>query len=246
MDTHIRNNKTVLGSNNIVLSGGGLYLYAATNVIIRNLTITSSAEDGIGLHYSGQVWIDHCTITDSSDGAIDITQESDNVTVSWCHLYYSSPTLPHRLASLIASSDSDTGNYRISYHHNWWGTNVQERMPSNRFGRVHVFNNYYNASGNNYCVRTRINAESLIENNWFENVKNPWEVYLTSGTPGKVSVAGNTLVNTTSVGNGTDVIIPPGTDTVFTPPYSYTLGSAASVPNTVTNNAGANCGPFAP
>jgi pectate lyase len=138
------------------------------------------------------------------------------------------------------------GNYRISYHHNWFGTNCQERLPSNRFGRVHAFNNYYNAPGNNYCVRTRINAESLIENNWFENVRNPWEVFITSGTQGKIFVSGNTLVNTTSVGNGSDVIIPPGTDTVFMPPYSYTLDATATVPNSVTGNAGADRGPFAP
>jgi len=248
MDTHVRNNKTLIGSNHVVLSGGGLYLHTATNVIIRNLTITGSSEDGIGLHFSKNVWIDHCTITDSSDGALDITQQSDNITVSWCHFYYSSPSLSHRLASLIASSDSDTGDYRVTYHHNWWGTNVQERMPSNRFGRVHVFNNYYNAPANNYCVRTRIDAESLIENNWFENVKNPWEVYLTSGTPGKVFVSGNTLVNTTFVGNGSDVIIPSGNDPVFDPSltYSYALENAATIPNTVTNNAGANRGLFAP
>ena len=183
---------------------------------------------------------------DAGDGGIDITQESDNVTISWCHIYYSSPTLDHRLASLIGSSDSDVGNYHITYHHNWWGTNVQERMPSNRFGRVHAFNNYYNAPGNNYCIRTRINAESLIEHNWFENVRNPWEIYITSGAQGKVLVSGNTLVNTTSVGNGSDVIIPPGTDTVFIPPYTYTLDATATVPNRVTNHAGANQGPFAP
>ena len=248
MDTHIRNNKTLIGSNNVVLSGGGLYMHTATNIIIRNLTIVGSSEDNIGLHFSKHVWIDHCTIVDASDGGIDITQQSDNITVSWCHIYYTSPTLEHRLASLIAANDSDTGNYRITYHHNWWGTNVQERMPSNRFGRVHAFNNYYNAPGNNYCIRTRINAESLIENNWFENVRNPWEVYLTSGTPGKVSVSGNTLVNTTFVGNGSDIIIPAGNDPVFDPnlSYSYTLDSVVTVPNKVTSNAGANRGPFAP
>jgi pectate lyase len=246
MDTHIRDNKTLIGSNHVVLSGGGLYVHTATNIIIRNLTIVGSSEDNIGLHFAKHVWIDHCTIVDASDGGMDITQESDNITVSWCHFYYSAPTLGHRLASLIGASDSDVGNYRVTYHHNWFGTNCQERLPSNRFGRVHAFNNYYNAPGNNYCVRTRLNAESRIENNWFENVRNPWEVYLTSGTPGKVFTSGNTLVNTTFVGNGSDIIIPPGTDPVFTPPYAYTPDAAATVPARVTGNAGADRGPFAP
>jgi pectate lyase len=259
MDTHIRANKTVIGVGNIVLSGGGLYLYEATNVIIRNLTITGSSEDGIGLHYSQNVWIDHCTITDSSDGAIDITQESDNVTVSWCHIAYSSPSLEHRLASLIASSDADTGNYRITYHHNWWGANVQERMPSNRFGRAHIFNNYYSAAGNNYCIRTRKQAECLVEYNFFNNVQNPWEQYITSSgdIQGKLAASGNNVpflgtgdgVNWTGSstnGDGTIRMMIPGTDSVFTPPYSYTPRAVAEVPNVVTNNAGATRGPFAP
>ena len=258
MDTHIRNNKTVIGSNNIVLSGGGLYLYDATNVIIRNLTITGSPEDGIGLHYSEHVWIDHCTITDSGDGAIDITQESDNVTISWCHIYYSSPSLEHRLASLIASSDADSGTYRTTYHHNWFGTNCQERLPSVRFGRAHIYNNYYNAPGNNYCVRTRKQAECLVQNNFFQSVQNPWEQYITSlgDVQGKLFASGNnvphlgTANGVTWTGNqvgseGTRLMIP-GTDPVFAPPYSYTLDAAAVVPNRVTNHAGANQGPFAP
>ena len=259
MSTHVRSNKTVIGVGNVVLTGGGLYLYRSSNVIIRNLTITESTEDGFGLHYSSAVWIDHCTITDSGDGAIDITQESDNVTVSWCHIYYSSPALAHRLASLIASSDADSGNYRITYHHNWWGANVQERMPSNRFGRAHVFNNFYNAPGNNYCVRTRKQAECLVENNFFQSVQNPWEQYITSSgdTQGKLFGSGNSMAflgttngvtwtGTVTNGDGTIRVMIPGTDTVFAPPYSYALQTAATVPNTVTNNAGALKGPFAP
>jgi pectate lyase len=258
MDTHIRNNKTVIGSNNVVLSGGGLYLYDATNVIIRNLTITGSPEDGIGLHYSEHVWIDHCTITDSDDGAIDITQESDNVTISWCHIYYSSPNLEHRLASLIASSDADTGTYRTTYHHNWFGTNCQERLPSVRFGRAHVFNNYYNAPGNNYCVRTRKEAECLVENNFFHNVQNPWEQYITGSgdVQGKLSASGNNVsflgttdgVNWTGnqIGSEGSRLMIPGTDTVFAPPYAYTPDPVALVPSLVTTHAGAGRGPFAP
>jgi pectate lyase len=61
-----------------------------------------------------------------------------------------------------------------------------------------------------------------------------------------VFTSGNTLVNTTFVGNGTDVIIPPGTDPVFTPPYAYTPHSVSDVPNLIMQNAGANAGPFSP
>lgn len=240
MSTHVRANKTVIGlGTNATLVGGGLYLYRSTNVILRNLTIRDSSEDDIGIHYSAHVWIDHCTIVNATDGGIDITQQSEDITISWCHFYYES-NQGHDFVNLIAASDSDSGNYRVTFHHNWWATNCVERMPSVRFGRVHCYNNYYNAPGNDYCVRTRIDAQCLVENNHFENVNNPWEQYITSGTPGLLYATNNAFVNVTWTKQY------PGTDSVFTPPYSYKLDPVALIPNMVTNYAGAGKGPFAP
>ena len=45
------------------------------------------------------------------------------------------------------------GRKLVTWHHNWWSSNVHERMPRVRFGDVHVFDNYYSSSGNNYCIR---------------------------------------------------------------------------------------------
>ncbi|HTS16353.1 MAG TPA: immunoglobulin domain-containing protein [Verrucomicrobiae bacterium] len=264
MDTHIYSNKTVIGVGNVVLSGGGLYIYRMHNIIVRNLTISGSTDDGIGIHYSDHVWIDHCTLIDSSDGQIDMTQSSDYLTLSWNKFYYTYDH-GHDLCNLIAASDSDNGSqYHITFHHNWWGQLVIERMPSVRFGHVHCFNNFYDASisgivTNNYCVRTRIDAQLLVENNWFQNVQNPWEQYITgaSGTQGLLFATNNnvgfldTSYNVRWSGTHTnkdstiDVMIP-GTDPVFTPPYSYTLDNAADVPNIVTNNAGAGVVSFGP
>jgi pectate lyase len=262
LDTHIYSNKTVIGVGNVVLTGGGLYLYRAQNVIIRNLTINvadASGIDGIGIHYSHNLWIDHCTIIDASDGAIDITQSSDYITISWCKFIYTYDH-DHDYVNLIASSDSDNGSqYHITFHHNWWSTYCVERMPSVRFGRVHVFNNYYNAPGNDYCVRTRKEAEVLVENNYFENARNPWEQYITGGgdTQGKLFAANNNVgfldtaygcswSGTHTNKDGTIVVMIPGTDTVFTPSYSYTMDNALDVKNLVIDNTGAGKGPFAP
>jgi pectate lyase len=243
MSTHVRPNKTVIGlGTNAVLEGGGLYLYRSTNVIIRNLTIRNSTEDNIGLHYSDHVWIDHCTIVDSQDGGIDLTQESDYTTISWCKFLYT-VNHGHDFVNLMGASDGESGSIgklHVTFHHNWWGANCIERMPSVRFGRAHVYNNYYNAPGNGYCVRSRLYAECRIENNWFENVKNPWEVYLTSGPPGLIYAAGNAFTNVVWT------TMYPAADPVFTAPYSYSLDPAAAVPALVIGHAGAGQGPFAP
>ncbi|HMP84121.1 MAG TPA: hypothetical protein PKA41_15595, partial [Verrucomicrobiota bacterium] len=199
--------------------------------------------------------IDHCTIVDGTDGSLDMAAGADYVTVSWCKFYYTAnpPDPNHKFVSLLGGSDGESssrGALHVTFHHNWWSTNCTERMPSVRFGRVHCYNNYYNAPGNNYCVRTRIEAECLVENNFFENVKNPWERY-TGGTPGLLLATNNnvgyleTSYGVTWAGGGSTVLIP-GTDSVFTPPYSYTPDPAASVPAIVMQHAGAGKGPFAP
>lgn len=232
-------NKTIIGlGRGAGLIGGVTLDERGTNVVIRNLIITSiGGNDGISIRGGTNVWIDHCTFHDCADGSLDITGGADFVTVSWCKFTYSINT-GHNFVNLIGSSDSDVGEFHVTFHHNWWSTGCIERMPSVRFGTVHLFNNYYNAPGNNYCIRTRIDAEVLVENNYFENVQNPWERFITTGTPGKLRVSGNIRVNTTEI-TDEDRVIPPGNDVVFTPPYPYTLESGASVKASVSAGAGA-------
>jgi pectate lyase len=257
MDTHVGPNKTIIGVGaNATLHGGGLYLYKSTNVIIRNLTVKGSTDDNLGMLYSSNVWVDHCTFMNSKDGNLDINRASDNITISWCKFFYETEQ-PHALACLLGSSDSEvisSNKLHLTFHHNWFGQNVKERMPSIRWGTVHLFNNYYHAPGNNYCIRTRLFAQSRIENNVFEKVKNPWEVYITDTTNavGKIFATNNLELNTvwghstTNTRKGLSIVqIVPGTDAVFTPPYAYTLDPSASVANLVTNFAGAGRGPFA-
>ena len=55
-------------------------MYGYSNIVIRNLTIRDSSEDNIGIHYANHIWIDHCTIVNATDGGIDITQQSDDLT----------------------------------------------------------------------------------------------------------------------------------------------------------------------
>ncbi len=254
MDTHVGPNKTIVGlGSDATLKGGGLYLYKSSNVIIRNLTIDGSTDDNLGILYSSNVWIDHCTFKNAKDGNMDINRGSDNITVSWCRFLYDEPQ-PHALASLIGSSDKETisaGKLRVTFHHNWFGHNVRERMPSVRWGTVHVFNNYYNSPGNNYCIRIRLHAQGRIENNVFENVRNPWEVYITDpdSPVGRIFAAGNLERNVTwgktSTKGANTVRVVPGSDEVFTPPYAYTLDPVSEVVALVTAFSGPGAGPFA-
>lgn len=138
-------------------------------------------------------------------------------------------------------------------------------MPSVRFGRAHVFNNYFNSLNNNYCARTRLYAEVLVENNHYDTVFNPWELATSSQGPNGLLFASGNITNncTFSTGHydanlpnsgvvvlvpGTDTLTPAGTDPIGLnpPPYSYTLDEAVDVQSIVTIHAGAGNGPFAP
>lgn len=251
MDTHVRPNKTIIGlGTNATLEGGGLYLYRSHNVIIRNLTIKGSTDDNLGILLSTNVWVDHCTFLNAKDGNLDIRRASDHITVSWCKFYYDPPQ-DHALSCLLGSNDRETdceGKLHVTFHHNWWAENVKERMPSVRWGTVHLYNNYYSSTGNNYCIRTRLNAQTRIENNVFEGVRNPWEIYLTDlkNTVGKIFATNNLQLNTTWSQSTTNtkkglslVLITPGTNAVFTPPYAYTPDATDKVKAAVMNGAGA-------
>ncbi|OQA01453.1 MAG: Pectate trisaccharide-lyase precursor [Planctomycetes bacterium ADurb.Bin401] len=201
--------------------------------------------DCITIDAASNIWVDHCTFTDGGDGCVDVKNGADYVTISWCKFQYTDAT--HNYSNLVGHSDTnaskDMGHLLVTFHHNWYTTLCHERMPSVRFGTVHVYNTYFDCPGNNYCIRTRLYAQCRVENNYFNNVGNPWERYVTSagGDPGMLYASGNILDNVIwHVGSDTDVVLIPGTDTVFTPPYAYTLDSAADVPAIVQYGAGAD------
>gem|GEM_PF-456164 len=253
-------NKTIVGvGTDAAIYGGGLRV-AATNIIIANLFFSAtnhSNADGVTIdtssHGTGKhVWVDHCTFFDCRDGSLDITKGADFVTVSWCKFFYSPiprGTVNHEFVNLIASSDSDRGDYHVTFHHNWYGPYCRERMPSVRFGRVHVFNNYYDCFDNNYCIRTRIDAEVLVENNYFLGVQNPWERYVTSGNPGRLKARGNITRDCTwrvwtrgvELIDGNDELTDPALTTEL---YPYTLTPTEHVPYYVQTYAGAGKYPY--
>ena len=101
------------------------------------------------------------------DGLLDITNESDFVTVSWNQF------TSHDKTMLIGNSDSapeDREHLRVTLHHNLFD-GVGQRTPRVRYGKVHVYNNVYRADKNtNYRSSWGAGTESQIyaENNYFE------------------------------------------------------------------------------
>lgn len=224
----VTSNKTLVGvEKKGVISGGGLKLTGVSNVIIRNLRFENSVDDAItienGTHH---VWIDHCDLTQATDGLLDIRKGADFITVSW-NLFWN-----HKKTSLVGHSDDnreqDSGHLRVTYHHNWFNR-TQQRHPRVRFSALcHVYNNYF--LGNTYGVASTMDANVLVEGNYFESVDSPTHVgYGTSG-PGNLVERNNVY---------THCLYPPETrGTVPEPPYAYILEDPNLIPEGVMHGAG--------
>ena len=249
-DVSIRSNKTIRGLDpNATIIGELGFKKHSSNVIIERLNITNPYDYGEGDGVSVKedienVFITKCTFYDCDDGCLDITRRSDWVTVSWCKFYFTAAHGDKSRVSLIGNSDNatdDLGKLHITMHHNWFSTLCWQRMPSVRYGRVHIYNNYYNSPGNLYGVRSRIQAECLIENNYFEKINDPYYVYIDEPDEviGKICASGNIFVNCSGR-------IDEGDDVVFEPSYSYQMDDANDVPAIVRYGAGADGADFIP
>jgi pectate lyase len=243
----VSSNKSLIGLSgaSIIATAGTtnhlLVVKGVSNIIVRNLTLqgagvtSGNKSGGDTFHVETNVhhlWADHLDISDGDDGNMDITLNCDYITVSWTKFHYTSSSRVHRFSNLISASTSDAGTYKITWHHNWWATNVDQRSPRAHEGSggIHVFNNYYSEAGNSYCIGVGQDAIFLSENNYFDGVHTPFYMTPDGETGGQILSNGDVFHNTT--GNQT------GTGKGFTPPYPYTLDPAANVPALVQAGAG--------
>jgi pectate lyase len=242
----IANNKTLRGVDANVVIQGGIDINTKSNIIIQNLSIQAngfgaSPVDAAAARTTHHLWFDHVTFSDAGDGLLDLTVGSDFITVSWCKFFYTDPNNTHRLCSLVgngSTSTTDTNKNNVTYHHNWFSDLVDQRMPRLLFGKGHIFNNYYNAPGNGYCIGTGSWGSALVENNYFKQVNSPHQSQ--DGNPSYIAASGNVYDSCT--GNQQTGLLNPDNDGndpgPWTPPYSYTLDAAASVPASVISGAG--------
>jgi pectate lyase len=237
----VGSNKTLLGVGaSAHLDGIELQINGSRNVIIRNVTVSNVVADGTGLANDAieitggakNVWIDHCELysdldhgKDYYDGLLDIKNESSFITVSWCAIH------DHFKASLISSGEEQVGDtvIRATYHHNYF-YNCGSRLPSIRFGKAHLFGNYYKDNTSGSCVNSRMGAVVRVENNYFSNSKDPigfWDSPMT----GYWDVTNNVFSSCTGS--------QPTTSTgALTPPYSYPADAPADLPAAIPAGAG--------
>lgn len=222
----------------------------------------NSQYDSISLRDSDHVWIDHNTFMDKEtedstlptyfgrlfqvhDGEVDITNASDLVTVSYNRF------LGHDKVMLIGSSDSataDRNKLRVTLHHNLF-EEVGQRGPRVRFGKVHVYNNYYKPKNfESYQYSLGVGRESAIyaENNFFRTDSEITPDRFISRLSGTAIHIAGTLVNAASANHMVDVLAeynavndPDLSDNVgWTPTLFLEIEPTFKVPSAVESRSG--------
>ena len=216
-----------------------------------------SSFSAVTVSASNHVWIDHNTLTDAPvtndtlavesgavkechDGALDITNASDYVTVS-----YNLFSL-HNKTSMVGASDSasgDNGHLTVTFSNNIF-SNVTMRAPRVRFGQVHLFNNYFTGSKSHpvyphsYSVGAGVAARILSNNNTFEVTgASVCDDVITNPNS---STAAGTFKDTGSILNSVALSgCALSNATVWTPPYAFTPRPTALVKGNALLQAGA-------
>ncbi|WCJ20419.1 Pectin lyase-like superfamily protein [Euphorbia peplus] len=202
-------NKTIDGRGvNVHITGGaGITLQFVQNVIIHNIRIhdispgsgglirdsiehygfrTRSDGDGISIFSSSNVWIDHVSMSNCSDGLIDAIMGSTAITISNSHF------TKHNEVMLFGHSDGWSGDHimQITVAFNHFGQGLVQRMPRCRWGFIHVVNNDYThwemyaiggsskptiiSQGNRFIAPNNYNAKQVTkreyatENQWMQ------------------------------------------------------------------------------
>jgi pectate lyase len=272
---NVASNKTIVGVGNTAIlrqigfriggTSGCLDAYNAnntyvSNVIIRNLTFrdvydagSNPDADGVTVEcFSHHVWVDHNTFIYSApnstlagriDGAVDVKRGGDWVTVSWNHFYHYNKTM--LLGHVDSNAVQDSGRLHVTYHHNYF-ENTYQRHPRVRFGKAHVYNNYFfnDRTGPSrqisYIALAGPEAELYLEaNNIYVDSGELYVVSEDSEQSAKVTFTNDNIVKLFNP--SAEWILHVDNGLAFSPRnfYQYTINSASVLPTLVPTYAGA-------
>jgi len=207
-DLRVKSNTTIDGlssPNGVTLHGRTLIMEGGvSNIIVRGLRVRDTSDDGIRVYGgSHDIVIDHVSVSGFGDGAVDITESSYNVTLSWSIL--GNGVSNHNFVTLISY-----GAEKISVHHNLY-SNGWDRNPkcalddgstSNPTDTVNcdvrnnlIWNYMYNGSRNDNATNSNI-----IGNYYYSSFGNRNAITSRSGS--RVYAEGNYSKNGFDVSTG--------------------------------------------
>lgn len=216
------------------------------NYIVKNLHFSEveanlgTGNDALKIGGGKYVWIDHCEFNSNTsvnkdyyDGLLDITNGARSITISNSYFH------DHWKAILCGSGDGAANqisdkNIRLTMHHNYF-ENIGSRTPLLRYGKAHIFNNYWISTlDDSSAINARAGAEVLVENNVFDGIEKALGFYFeeSSSNTGKWNVSGN------DYGSASGGYCPTASTTDWKPKYSWKLDATSSLESSIPKTAG--------
>ncbi|KAL5975419.1 hypothetical protein ACLOJK_019741 [Asimina triloba] len=164
---------TVQGVSNVIIHGlilhdcrpgaPGLVRSTPTHLGRRR----GSDGDAISIFASSNIWVDHCSLSHSADGLIDVIHGSTAVTISNNYFF------DHDKVMLLGHKDNYAPDkiMKVTVVLNHFGPGCVERMPRVRTGYAHVANNRYD-DWKMYAIGGSSNPTILSEGNYFDASNN--------------------------------------------------------------------------
>ena len=158
------------GENKIVALRNGVQTEVGDPDCIGIQADKNSAKTDWGAH----IWIDHCEFfngdagnKDRYDGLLDCKNNVQWLTFSY-NLFHD-----HDKSCLWGKGNSDVydGCRTISFHHNFFNNIQGSRLPLQRGGHVHYYNNYMLDCEDGWDLREK--SVAYLEACYFENTKSP-------------------------------------------------------------------------
>ncbi len=230
-------NKTIDGrGEKIIIEKYGINIINRENIIIKNIIFQNGYDDAIKIDLNSKnIWVSHCTLSDFTDGLIDITRGSTNITLSNNHFKN------HEKTILIGADEKDTEDIvaKVTLYNNYFDS-VSGRTPRLRYGQVHMFNNLI-VNWDFEAVTSQSLGEIVSENNVFIAGKNKLAIRADKNLPwdSKIGYAydNSSLFLNYSYIDGKGIDFP----LIFKPKnyYNYTLEKAdMNLIEHIINNSG--------
>ncbi|HLP09945.1 MAG TPA: Ig-like domain-containing protein [Opitutaceae bacterium] len=224
----VASNKTIQGADSSASIQGCLRLSDVSNVIIRGLNFSNPSGSALQISNATDVIINHCTFLDCSGDQISILGNTDNATVSWCEFAATRAASQSSVRVGDGTTAVATHPLHVTFHHNWWARGLGGAVPGIHAGYVHQYSNHFDCIANIEGTDVRDGAQLLSERNVYSNMSSP----LTKS--GAATIRVNDNVYTGCTGSAPDA----GSDTVFTPSYSYEMLATSDVASTIDALAG--------
>lgn len=203
-------------ARDIIIHGKGFVIPGSDQVIIINLALEDigpDSEDGFQIGSalpdpSEYVVLDHIRLTQHGDGgnaknvdeAISVVFGSRNITIAWCRFEAWEKVL------LAGNGDADAAldsQITITWHHSY-AYSTGRRHPQARYGRYHLFNNFWDdwhmygpalldPYPESFGSQIQDNGRMLLEGQMVRRFPHQWELFTTANEASRCESGGDLL-----------------------------------------------------